>query len=64
MNQMPTRDTNGPCEGECRDRAREADQDRQHQINASKMDYSTPAENSPSWTGERNDPPGWLGGRV
>jgi hypothetical protein len=64
MTHMPSRDTIGKCEGECRDRAFEGYQERQNKINAESMDYSTPAENSPSWTFKRNDPPGWLGGPV
>jgi hypothetical protein len=64
MEKMPLRDITGECEGECRDRVFESDQERQHEIDAMDMDYDAPAENSPSWTSKRNDPPGWLGGRV
>lgn len=64
MKKMPSRDTTGKCKGECRDRVLEGEQDRQNQINASKEKYSSPSEKSPSWTHERNDPPGVLGGRV
>jgi hypothetical protein len=64
MKKMPSRDTTGNCKGECRDRVFEGEKDRQHQINASKTRYSSPAENSPSWSRDRKDPPGSLGGRV
>jgi hypothetical protein len=66
MEKIPSRDITGKCdEGECRNRVYESDKERQHEINKMKgMDYSEPAENSPSWTKKRNDPPGWLGGRV
>lgn len=65
MKQMPSRDITRKCtEGECRNRVHESDEERQHEINTMGMDYSTPAENSPSWTSKRKDPPGWLGGRV
>lgn len=65
MNKMPSRDITGKCdEGECRDRVYESNKERQHEMNALNMDYSAPDENSPSWTSKRNDPPGWLGGRV
>jgi hypothetical protein len=64
MKSMPTRDTTGKCKGACRDRVYEGEVDRQGQINAAKMSYSTPAEKSPPWTHHRNEPPGSLGGRV
>lgn len=64
MKQMPSRDTSGKCRGECRNRVYEGEQDRQGQINAHRMSYSTPAQDSPSWSHKRNDPPGSLGGRV
>lgn len=65
MEKMPLRDITGKCnEGECRNRVHEGDEERQHEISTMDMEYSTPAENSPSWTFKRNDPPGWLGGRV
>ena len=59
---MPTRDTTGKCEGECRDRVFEGEEERQKEI-ASKR-YNSPSPKSPSWTKHRNDPPGALGGRV
>ena len=63
--EMPKRDTTGKCEeGECRNRQLEGDQERQREIDEMKMSYSTPAEKSPEWVHDRNDPPGSMGGRV
>lgn len=65
MEKMPSRDTTGKCEGECRDRVFESEKERQQAINSDKsMKYSSPAEKSPPWTSKRNDPPGSMGGRV
>lgn len=62
MENMPTRDITGKCEGECRDRVMEGEEERQQEIES--QPYDTPSPNSPSWTKRRNDPPGVLGGRV
>jgi GTP-dependent phosphoenolpyruvate carboxykinase len=64
MKKMPPRDTSGKCRGECRDRVFEGEQERQMAINHSNQRYDEPAEQSPSWTTKRNDPPGAMGGRV
>lgn len=64
MERMPSRDTSGWCEGECRDRVFEGEKERQATINASGMEYNSPCENSPSWSFHRNDPPGAFGGRI
>jgi hypothetical protein len=64
MNKIPSRDITGKCKGECRDRVFEGEKERQQSINKAGMSYSTPAGDSPSWTSNRNDPPGVLGGRV
>ena len=63
-NKMPSRDTSGHCRGECRDRVFEGEKERQKAINGQSANYSGPSEKSPSWTSERNDPPGAMGGRV
>ncbi len=62
MEKMPTRDTTGNCEGECRDRVMEGEEERQKEI--ASQPYDTPFPTSPSWTKRRNDPPGVWGGRV
>ena len=64
MKHIPSRDITGRCQGECRDRVREGEVERQTEINASGKNYDTPAERSPSWTSRRNDPPGAMGGRI
>jgi hypothetical protein len=64
MTDMPNRDTIGKCdEGECRDRVREGEDERQHDINAS--DVETPDE-YPHVKGaeSRNEQPGIWGGHV
>ena len=62
MKNIPTRDTSGKCKGECRDRVREGEEERQREI--ASQPYNTPSPNSPSWTQKRTDQPGTLGGRV
>lgn len=62
MEKMPTRDTTGKCEGECRDRVMEGEKERQREIES--QPYDTPSQDSPPWTKRRNAPPGVLGGRV
>ena len=64
MENMPTRDTTGKCEGESRDRVFEGEKERQVSINSSGKEYDTPAKSSPSWTLKRDDPPGAFGGRI
>jgi hypothetical protein len=64
MKNIPSRDITGRCKGECRDRVFEGEQERQATIDASSKGYDTPAERSPSWTSQRNDPPGSMGGRI
>ena len=64
MENMPSRDTTGKCMGECRDLVSESEKERQHAIDQTGMHYDTPAERSPSWVYERNEPPGFLGGRI
>jgi hypothetical protein len=62
MKSMPTRDTTGKCEGECRDRVFEGEKERQRDIKS--QSYSSPSPNSPSWTKDRKDQPAVWGGRV
>lgn len=62
MEKMPTRDTTGNCQGECRNRVREGEEERQAKI--ARQPYSSPNPNSPEWTKNRNIQPGVLGGRV
>ena len=48
MNKMPSRDITGRCQGECRDRVREGEVDRQSKINAAVKKYNATAERSAS----------------
>jgi len=64
MEKMPSRDISGNCIGECRDRVVEGEAERQEAINQSSKRYDEPAERSPGWASQRNDPPGAMGGRV
>jgi hypothetical protein len=64
MKKMPSRDTSGKCRGECRDRVFEGEKERQKFMNKQTVSYSSPSEKSPSWTSDRDAPPGSMGGRV
>ena len=64
MKKMPSRDTTGKCEGECRDRVMEGTLERQAAINRSRKEYDTPIERMPSWTFKHSEPPGSMGGRI
>ena len=63
MADIPKRDITGKCEGECRDRVKEGERERQDGINAS--DLETP-ESYPNarWAKSRNEQPGVWGGHV
>lgn len=58
-----TRDITGKCVGECRDRVREGEEERQQEINRSSVDY---IESYPSakWAFTRKEPPGLYDGHV
>ena len=62
MKDIPKRDITGKCEGECRDRVKEGEQERQEDIKAER--YSSPSPDSPSWTKSRKEQPAVWGGRV
>ncbi len=63
MKSMPSRDTTGRCEGECRNRVFEGEMERQSEINSMRIDYDTPTP-SLSWASRRDAPPGFLGGHI
>ena len=63
MKDMPKRDTTGHCEGECRDRVSEGEDDRQKHIADSGFKSPDYFPNAPG-AKSRNDQPGWLGGHV
>lgn len=60
---MPKRDITGDCEGECRDRVREGEEIRQEKVE--KEDVKAPEDypKAPG-AGQRDNPPGGLGGKV
>jgi hypothetical protein len=63
MTDIPKRDITGECEGECKDRVRGGEEDRQKQIAKSGVksaDYFPSAPGAKS----RKEQPGWLGGHV
>ncbi|MFZ2808065.1 MAG: hypothetical protein WA017_18865 [Desulfosalsimonadaceae bacterium] len=57
------RDITGECEGECRDRVREGEFERQQEINAAPFEEIKSYPNVP-WAHTRNEPPGVWGGHV
>ena len=63
MTDIPERDITGHCEGECRDRVHEGEDERQKEIAKSKFKSADSFPNAPG-ASSRNDPPGWLGGHV
>jgi len=60
---MPKRDVTGNCEGECRNRVKEGEKERQQQLEQTNV--KTP-EDYPKAPGaeKRDNPPGGLGGHV
>lgn len=63
MTDMPKRDITGECEGECRDRVREGEEERQTDIEASSVTSPESFPKTP-WAKSRNAPPGVFGGHV
>ena len=63
MDDILQRDITGECQGECRDRVREGEIDRQLAINFSAVEE---IESFPeaSWAHNRNEAPGMWGGHV
>ncbi len=57
------RDITGECEGECRDRVREGEEERQDEINASNIEIPESYPDAP-WARSRNEQPGVFGGHV
>lgn len=62
MSKFPERDISGNCEGECRDRVAEGNEERQKKM--AHKHYSSPNPNSPKHTKKRNEQPAVWGGRV
>lgn len=60
---MPKRDITGDCEGECRDRVKEGEIERQAAIRSDTVKAPESYPKAPD-AGKRNDPPGSMGGKV
>ena len=63
MTDMFKRDITGECEGECKDRVREGEEERQDEIKG--LDVKAP-ESYPDahWARSRNEQPGVWGGHM
>ncbi|WP_153307455.1 hypothetical protein [Desulfospira joergensenii] len=62
MSNIPSRDINGRCEGECRNLVREGEVERQNELKD--HEYSGSPSSSPEWTRSRTEQPGIYGGHV
>lgn len=60
---MPKRDVSGDCEGECRDRVKEGEKDRQANLKQSGVKAPEDYPKAPG-AGQRDNPPGEMGGHV
>ena len=64
MTDMPNRDITGKCdEGECRDRVREGEEERQAEMKNSGVESPDSFPNAPG-ANSRNEQPGVYGGHV
>ncbi|MBW1771213.1 MAG: hypothetical protein JRD87_01395 [Deltaproteobacteria bacterium] len=63
MSDILKRDISGECEGECRDRVREGEEERQNDISASDVE-SPESYLDAKWARSRNEQPGVFGGHV
>lgn len=60
---MPERDISGKCEGECRDRVKEGEKERQQALKNADVESPDSYPKAPG-AEKRNNPPGELGGHV
>jgi hypothetical protein len=63
MGDMPKRDTTADCEGECRDRVKEGEQERQTKVNQEDVEFPDSYPNAPD-AKKRKEQPGTKGGHV
>jgi len=63
MGDMPKRDITGKCEGECRDRVKEGEKERQEKLAQESVEAPEEYPNAPK-ADRRNEPPGSMGGHV
>lgn len=62
MKNIPSRDINGKCEGECKNLIREGEIKRQKEVDL--HSYSGGSTRSLSWAKSRSEQPGFFGGHV
>ena len=60
---MPERDITGNCEGECRDRVKEGEKDRQVALERESVKAPEEYPKAPG-AEKRDNPPGGMGGHV
>ena len=63
MSNILKRDRTGECEGECRNRVREGEKERQSEMSATSFDTPNSYPDVP-WARSRNEQPGVYGGHV
>lgn len=63
MTEILDRDRTGKCVGECEDRVREGEEERQAKINDESFDSPASYPNVP-WANSRREQPGVYGGHV
>ena len=63
MSDILQRDRTGECEGECIDRVREGEEERQAGMSGFSVDSPDSYPDVP-WANSRNEPPGVFGGHV
>jgi hypothetical protein len=63
MTEILERDRTGKCEGECEDRVRAGEEERQAKISDASVDSPESYPNVP-WANSRNEQPGVFGGHV
>ena len=63
MNDTLKKDITGECEGECEDRVRQGEEERQNEIENSNFEAPESYPDA-SWASSRNEQPGVWGGHV
>ena len=63
MSDILRRDIDGKCVGECRDRVREGEEERQVSLESANVSTPDSYPNAPG-ANRRNNPPGEMGGHV
>jgi len=63
MTEILERDRTGKCEGECSDRVREGEEERQAQLSSESVDSPDSFPSVP-WANSRKEQPGVYGGHV